>query len=233
MSKQFIENQTLASKRQPADEQAVQVLRKAVLQAELEPGSRVTENGLADLFALSRGAIRSALHHLSQEGLFLKIPYCGWAVMPISSADAWELYTLRANLEMLAASLASQNMDSSSSAELLRAFEELANACRKQDRTQVAEADFKLHKTIVTLSRHKRLQQQYRIVQQQIRVYIASSDALTPDFQTFIDHHRPIVDAILARDADLAAKLSSEHNLSEGKKLHRHLLTLESARIQA
>ncbi|MCY1382209.1 hypothetical protein D9M69_702090 [compost metagenome] len=80
----------------------------------------------------------------------MKIPYCGWAVMPISSADAWELYTLRANLEMLAASLASQNMDSGNSTELLRAFEELANACRKQDRTQVAEADFKLHKTIVT-----------------------------------------------------------------------------------
>jgi DNA-binding GntR family transcriptional regulator len=95
----------------------------------------------------------------------------------------------------------------------------LVKHCKKGQRRQVAEADFRLHKCIVTLSGHRRLGEQYRLVEQQIRIYIASSDSLATDYQICIDHHRPIVDAILSGDAASAERLSAEHNISEGQKL--------------
>ncbi|MFM0187989.1 GntR family transcriptional regulator [Paraburkholderia nemoris] len=216
--------------RRPTEDEATDTLRHMILNGQLGPGCRVTEHALADEIGMTRGAARSALNHLSREGLIIKVPYSGWLVMPLTASDAWELYTLRANLEMLAASLAAQHLDSRRAAELQMSFEQLVAACRKQNRALVAEADFQLHKTIVTISGHQRLLEQYRLVQQQIRVYISSSDAITPTFQTFIDHHQPIVEAILSRDSESAARLSSEHNLSEGRKLHKALLKVEAAR---
>jgi DNA-binding GntR family transcriptional regulator len=75
------------------------------------------------------------------------------------------------------------------------------------------------------------LRQQYRLVEQQIRLYIVSGDSKIVDERIVLAHHKAIVDAILAQDAPEAARLAEEHNNSEGKKLlerierQRHLIS--------
>jgi DNA-binding GntR family transcriptional regulator len=203
----------------PAEQMAAQALRDHILRGDLRPGARVTEASLATQFDLSRGTIRAALHLLSQEGLIIQVPYTGWTVMPLSARDAWELYTLRASLEGLAARLTSAAIEAGKRSTLTDAFETLVKCCKKGQRRLVADADFKLHKTIVALSGHRRLAEQYRLVEQQIRIYIESSDSLVSDYQICIDHHRPIVEAILSGDCSTAERVSGEHNITEGKKL--------------
>jgi DNA-binding GntR family transcriptional regulator len=97
------------------------------------------------------------------------------------------------------------------------------DACEQGDRRKIAEADFALHKTIIERSRHRRLEEQYRLVEQQIRIYIASSDALLASPEHIIEQHKPIVDAILEGKTDLAAERAAAHNLSEGAVLIEHL----------
>ncbi len=198
-------------------------LRQSIVNGSLEPGARLTEINLSERLQVSRGTVRSALQLLSVEGLVTLVPYTGWSVMSLSSRDAWELYTLRASLESLAARLAADEVSPASRGNLDAALNALADACASNDRKAIADRDFDLHKTIVAASGHKRLGEQYRLVEQQVRTYIASSDALISDPSAIVAQHQPIVTAILAGKPASAAKLSKAHNITEGTKLMNFL----------
>lgn len=215
-------------RRQSVEVQAAESLRESIISGALHPGERLTEIKLSEQLQISRATVRTALHQISKEGLIVQIPYTGWTVMTLSSHDAWELYTLRSSLEALAARLASGQRADVWRGRLEKSYARLASACERRNRGQIADADFGLHKTIVQMSAHRRLAEQYQFVEQQIRIYIASSDSLIADPDAIAAQHRPIVDAILAGEAERAALLAEEHNMVEGEKLVNHLRAEES-----
>lgn len=214
--------------RRSVEAQAAESLRRSILLGALPPGTRLTEIKLSEQLEISRATVRTALQQLSKEGLIVQVPYTGWTVMTLSSHDAWELYTLRASLEALAARLVSERKSDIAARKLGKSLAALEDACRKRVQAQIAEADFGLHMAIVELSNHRRLAEQYRLVEQQVRIYIASSDALVADPEDIAAQHRPIVDAILAGDAESAMLFSERHNRSEGQKLVAHLRAQEA-----
>lgn len=223
-----------AIKRQPAEQLTTNELRRLITSGELPPGTRITEAHLSEQFVVSRGTVRIALHQLCQEGLIVQTPYTGWTVMSVQPDDVWELYTLRATLESMAARLATQKLTREGADALEAAFDQLQQARRNRESQQVvAEKDFQIHKTIVELAGHKRLREQYRMVEQQIRLFVASTYVGSKNPNATLEHHRPIVDAILRRDADKAARLIEEHSIGEGERLFKHLSSVvsQSARV--
>ncbi len=202
--------------RRSAEAQATDSLRDAIVSGALAQGERITEIDLSKRMNISRATIRAALHLLATEGLVIQIPYTGWTVMSLTPVDIWELFTLRASLESLAGRLAAERLDALGRERLIRASDALAAACGSNDHRVIADADFKLHETIVDLSGHGRLATEYRVLKQQVRLYINASDALISDGAVVMAQHEPIVRAILERDQALAARLSEEHNLHEG-----------------
>lgn len=208
--------------------QAVDILRHAITQGAIPAGSRITELQLSEHLDLSRATVRAALHQLAKEGLTKLVPYTGWTVVALTSRDAWELYTLRSGFERLAAQLVASNLDRHKHKIISSRFAALEKCCARSDAEATAEADFALHKTIIDLSEHERLRTQYEIVERQIRIFIRSSDELVSEGQVLIEQHRPIVQALLAKDVDEAGRLSEEHNLTEGSKLTEYLLSLEA-----
>jgi DNA-binding GntR family transcriptional regulator len=202
--------------------QAADKLRQHFVAGTLKPGTRVTEAALAADLGLSRGTIRGALDRLAHEGLVVQVPYTGWEVAALSGQDIWELYTLRGTLEALAGRLAASARDGGSTIELDAAYDELVAVCEAGDPEAVARADFYFHKAIVAMSGHRRLAQQYTVMELQIQMFVASSDALVGDQREVGRQHAPIVEAIRVRDADLAERLCREHNSSEGEVLRAH-----------
>jgi DNA-binding GntR family transcriptional regulator len=183
----------------------------------------LTEIGLSQQLGLSRSTIRTALQRLANEGLVVQEPYTDWQVASLSGADAWELYTLRASLEALGTGLAVGALTQDGQQMIVAALDALVQACRTGDRVAIADQDLGFHSTIVELSGHRRLRDHYRLVRQQIRLYIAWSDAIMPDVDTIIETHRWLVDAILQRDADRAATLARDHCESAGRTLAEFL----------
>jgi DNA-binding GntR family transcriptional regulator len=153
----------------------------------------------------------------------VQVPYTGWEVASLSSRDAWELYTLRASLETLGARLLVDRLTPEMEETLQTAYDALVEACDAGDEGAVASKDLGLHKTIVELSGHRRLQEQFRLVEQQIRLYIAWSDALMPSRAEIVDSHRPIIAAIIARDAECAERILRDHNETAGRILVQFL----------
>lgn len=201
------------------ESRATAILRDSIVDGILPVGSRITEIQLAQQMKISRATLRVALHQLASEGLVKLVPYTGWTVMALTRQDVWELYTLRSVVERLAAQLAARNIDAAGKAILQRALDRLVQICGAGDWNKIAEADFNLHKTIIQLANHSRLAAQYGLIEQQVRIYIRSSDALLSEPNAIVDQHRPIVQAILDGDVERAGRLSEEHNTSEGEKL--------------
>ncbi len=219
-----------------AEKLAADAIREYILGGQIAPGARLTEIHLSERFALSRATVRGAMQRMVQEGLLVLIPYVGWEVMSITSHDAWELYTLRQSLESLAARLASERIDEKGKAGLKAAYQKLVEASAARNLKDVSAADFKLHRTIIELSGHTRLAQQYQIIEQQISLYIFWSDFMPSNgtvYQVVLDHHGPIVEAILIGDGETAARLAAEHNTDAGLKLVSHLRMLEAEKAKA
>src|SRR5215216_5348207 len=71
------------------------------------------------------------------------------------------------------------------------------------------------------LAGHGRLSEHYRQVEQQVRLYIASTNVYNEpdDWSVVIQHHRPLAAALIARDPERAEAEARLHNEVFGKKL--------------
>jgi DNA-binding GntR family transcriptional regulator len=209
------------------DRAAADKLRRAIVTGKIAPGTRLKEAELAMQFQLSRGTVRAALHRLVAEGLVTQRPYSGWQAVSLSSHDAWELYTLRGSLEALAARLAAANMNETRRQQLWEAFVHLKTAVRAKNDEAITDADFAIHKKIIELAGHKRLAAQYEIVEQQIRMYIASSNAMLTRRELVLQNHENLVKAIVSGNPKSAEKMARTHGLAASNELISRLRAKE------
>lgn len=100
-------------------------IRHDVLCCRLLPGAMVTEQMLMERYAIGKSSCRVALARLCHENLIQSRPRKGYKIAPISVQDVEEIFTIRAQLEPLAARLAVGRID----IDLLRRLEA---ACREE-----------------------------------------------------------------------------------------------------
>jgi DNA-binding GntR family transcriptional regulator len=209
--------------KESAEAQAINILRERILSGAYAPKAALTEIGLANQLKVSRATIRAALQQMVHERLVRRKPYSGWQLTSISALDVREIFTLRASLEALAASRVAANI-SPQACEVLKnkilGFEEAAENNSFSDCSSV---DYAFHKSIIKLADHYRLAEHYNIIEQEIQLCIAWSNALVFCITNILTQHRPIADALLSGKGNEAAALLKNHILSEGEKLIRHL----------
>lgn len=207
------------------DQQAADWIRSSVMSGDLSPGAKVTEIALAEQIGLSRSTVRTAMQRLASEGLLVQHAYTGWEIASLTQEDAWELYTLRCGLEGLAAKLATERMDSDGRKILSSALKELRLAVKAKDRRRVADADIGLHRTIVSLAKHRRLAMTHAQIIDPIKLYVLSTNR--ESFDDLIPVHTELIEAILSGNTDLAQSLASEHATMTGELVIRQLSKID------
>lgn len=98
-------------------------IRRDILSCRLAPGALITEPGLMEAYAIGKSTCRIALTRLCHEGFVSSLPRKGYQVAPITVKDVEEVFTLRVQLEPLAARLAVGRVD-------IARLRELEAACR-------------------------------------------------------------------------------------------------------
>jgi len=93
----MIQNATLIS--ETLNEKAYKRLKQAIIQNEIQPGSRIFESHLATMFGISRTPVREAINQLINEGLIVCKSKGVNVVLDVSAKDVNELYDLRLVLE--------------------------------------------------------------------------------------------------------------------------------------
>jgi DNA-binding GntR family transcriptional regulator/catechol 2,3-dioxygenase-like lactoylglutathione lyase family enzyme len=211
--------------RKSLDVQAADALREEIVSGRLAPSARLTEVELAEKLGLSRGTIRAALRTLVAEGLIDQSPYAGWHVADLSARDVWELFTLRAALDALGARLLAEAIDGAGAERLRVGLSAIDAACAEGNTTEAHRADWALHRTIASLSGHQRLEAQYRLIEQQTRMYFNHPDALAIDLVEFRAQHTALVEAICRRQPTRAALIAQAHSMAMGLGLYRRQQT--------
>lgn len=78
---------------------AYETLQRQIINGQLQPGSRLTEEELSRSMSISRAPIREALNMLERDGFTKIIPRRGAVVTDVSRQDVINIWEVRALLE--------------------------------------------------------------------------------------------------------------------------------------
>ena len=189
---------------------ATEVIREAILDGRLEPGSRLKEEELARDLGISRTPVREALLVLQAEGLTETTPNRGAVVRAHDGADLVDLYQLRALLEGYAARQAAVRV-SDEEIELLRESCDRFDAIAGDDIRELVGENLLFHRAIHAAAGSARLTWMLRRVIELPLVY-KSYVWYSPDQKRISAHyHRQITKALSVRDAERAELVMREH----------------------
>ncbi len=80
-------------------QQVVDDIRLEIIRNVLPPGTRITEEGLAERYGLSRTPVREALRLLTRESLLVHVPRAYYEVASVNLDEMDDLYSMRVALE--------------------------------------------------------------------------------------------------------------------------------------
>ncbi len=174
------------------------------------PGSRLVESELAERFGVSRTPIREALQRLETQGLLTRDGR-SLIVASLDHNQMAQLYTVRTELECLAARLAAQH----AAAEEINVLRDMVQSDREilDDPQALARANRRFHKQIHLASHNLYLVQQLDLVHRSMALMATTSLAAEGRGEMALDEHDAIVEAIANRDGD-AATAALRHHLS-------------------
>jgi DNA-binding GntR family transcriptional regulator len=200
------------------------VVRDAILQGSFRPGEQLVESNIARQLNLSRGPVRDGLKLLEREGLVSIIPRRGAFVARLEKANVWEIASLRAIVEGLAARILAERKDEQAADQLATVLQEMA-AAGDENPVQFATLDLRFHEVLCQATGHKRLFQFWTNLRTQIWMFIRETrlGGLRPAGST-IEIHRAILDAIRAGDASEAERVARSHSELSGRQLEAHLI---------
>ena len=161
------------------------------------PGDRLVENELAERFGVSRTPIREALQRLETQSLLTRDGR-SLIVASLDHNQISELYTVRAELEGLAARLAARH----ATPEEVQVLQQmLANdRALTEDPQALARANRRFHKQIHLASHNRFLVQQLDLVYRSMALLARSSIEAEGRGPDTLDEHEAIVTAIAAGD---------------------------------
>ena len=147
---------------EPLKERVYKLLKESILNGDLEPGQKLSQDWLAKQMKVSRMPIRQAIERLRTEGLIENTPYKESKVAKLSHKDIEETYDVRALLESYSARLAVGKIRAIDLNELREINKKMEEGFFKKDYRSVNINNKKFHLTIYKRSGNNRL---YNIVE--------------------------------------------------------------------
>ncbi|WP_309066890.1 GntR family transcriptional regulator [Microbacterium sp.] len=191
--------------------QVTRVLRRRIVHGELSPGERITEEGLAEEFAVSRGPIRDAITQLNFEKLVEVHRPRGIYVVGLSKDDVDQLYSLRGALEQLALSRAIREKDPARWEAITRAVETMAEAADAGDHPAFVTADLEFHTQIYALADHPRLEGVWRQYLPTFSALLEVTINHDEDLHESASDHALLLDVMRSGSPAKAAKVLTAH----------------------
>jgi DNA-binding GntR family transcriptional regulator len=199
-------------------ESAYERLRGQILSGELVHGERLAEEEIAENLGISRTPVREALRRLASEGLVDVAPNRGASVARWESADLKEIFDLRAILESYATQRAALRAGSGVIEVLSDVCQEMedifANLDGPRSLRSLAERNRRFHHTIIEAAESPRLNSMIDSLTHVPVVMQTFSQYSTHALARSLQHHREIVDAMRAQDAEWASSVMRAHILA-------------------
>ena len=203
-------------------EQIHAVLWERIRQGEIVPGQRLKDIEWARRLGVSRTPVREAMRKMQQEGVLIPLAQGGYEVRPTSRRDLIELYRCRAALEALATEGAAERFDEEKGKKL----DDLVGRCDEAIATGDLDTAFSLntafHSVLIAESGNAHLKTLLESLGKLVFFYrttlLKMSKSNPDDKMLYIErlrikqnHHRAILAALKAKDAQRASGLMQAH----------------------
>ena len=188
------------------------IIRQAILNGTMRPGTPVVEMALAEQLNVSRAPVREAIQILEADGLIESEPYKGKRAKPLTLKEVEELYSLREQFEAFAIRrIVERKADVS---ELRKHSNAMFAAAEIGDLAALNTADEAFHRTLIRLADHALMLGLWDNLYLRIRQIMALRNSANRDLRAVARNHPPIIDAIEQHDMIRAISLISDHTRS-------------------
>ncbi|MEH6446373.1 MAG: GntR family transcriptional regulator [Oceanospirillaceae bacterium] len=219
--KNFNTDKTLATN-------VMDILITAIVKGDMPPGTKISEPELARTYGISRGPLREAIRRLEGLRLVELKPNVGARVVKLSVKELIEIYRVREALEGMASRLAAEHMSQEEIDDLRNLLDRHEESIEQLDGLSYfqKEGDLDFHFRIVKGSKNEKMLELlggdlYHLV----RMYRYQFSVSNSRPKRALKEHRQIVDAIEARDPELAEILMRRHISAARLNIEERLLT--------
>jgi DNA-binding GntR family transcriptional regulator len=193
-------------------------LREAIVRGALAPDARLVESDISTTFDMSRGAVRTALIRLEQDGLVVREPHRGARVRRVSDDEAVEILQARAVLEGLAVRQAAKRIDDAGVARLRTCLDRQRELLAYGDLLGASEANADLHAALLELSGHATA---VRLI------HTLNAQTVRYQYRTILIPGRPA--ASVAEHAAIVEAVSDGNSDEAELAMRRHLFNVADA----
>ena len=195
--------------RQTAHEYVRDVLRRAILNGELETGSRLVQAEIAATLEVSTTPVREALRDLASEGLIRFDPHRGAVIAELSGEELAEIYEIRQILEPLAMSQAVPAIGEGTIEQLRKLHAKMID---ERHSASFVDLNRTFHMMIYEAAASPRLASIIRSLEDAAVMYIGAALETNPGLRDAAVHdHGEILEAVARRDVDGAIEAIKRH----------------------
>jgi DNA-binding GntR family transcriptional regulator len=203
---------------------AYEALREAILAMDIyRPGAdlRLDEQRLAEALGVSRTPVRQALARLDHEGLVRIMPRRGVLILRKSKAEILEMIRAWAALESMAARLVCERATDDEIRELRDLFSGFEGDELRLHLDEYSEANLVFHQRIIELGRSPVISTMVDGLLIHVRAIRGRMIGQEDRAERSIVDHLHIIEALEARDAELAERLVRDHALDLAADVER------------
>jgi DNA-binding GntR family transcriptional regulator len=194
---------------EPVQKDAYTLMLEAIEAGIYKPGDRLVESELAERMGVSRTPVREALQRLETQGMLTRDGR-SLIVASLDHNQLAELYTVRTELEGLAARLAARHA-SDEEVRVLRGMVEDDLALLGGDPRLLSRANKRFHRLIHLASHNRFLVQQLDLVHRSMALMTNTTFAAAGRDEEALAEHSQIVSAIEAHDGEAAYQALKSH----------------------
>lgn len=194
-------------------------LLDSICSGALAPGERVTQEGLAARFGVSRQPVLQALMLLKRQGFVVDAGRKGVAVAPLQAEQVRQLYEVRAALDGAAARAAAGRFDTALAERGAAVMAAGRAAIDSGDTVGLIAADVDFHLFIYDASGNPLFSETAAPHWRHLRRVMGAVLRDRSAYETVWDEHAAILQALVARDAARAEALVRAHAADAAARL--------------
>jgi len=193
---------------------AYRALASGIVGGQIEPGTQLRPDTIAEQLAISVTPVREALHRLEGDGLLVKLPYQGWFVREFTEPEVRQLYEMRAAMECFGVRMACQRM-TSEELDGLREQQSTGKAALRDDDIDAYRIyNRDLHAAIIKAARNSYLSTVMAQLALQSQMLMARTIRLVGRPSRAIEEHGELIELIARHQEKAAERLMERHILS-------------------
>ena len=214
------------SKIKSSSEQAVTLLRKAIISGDIKPGEKLRETEISEALGVSRSPIREAFRVLESEGLVQLEANKGATVTKLTEKDLYEIYDLRILIELHGLQLSWEYITQNEIDKVDNIIIQMEKHLDAKDYDRYLKVSHEFHEFILNNCKNDRLLKMFNILKNNIFTIQILANPYPKYSKDSMQEHKKVLSAIKDRDLEKATHYLKEHLRAGYQRARKYLKLL-------